>query len=189
MDPRIQEEPKTKEVPIPSSLVRVRLTGLERCRLHDLFFWGCLDNDTSVCSNSKRSKKKKEFAPLHVTFEEQKAKNENLKRMKIDLNLQTSGETSHAKEVAVANQCNEMEASTNHHTHSVLPRHDNAVQDHGFGSSGSSCRGVEKEVDTQKRRRWTEVDEVLELYCCGGGHCQLVGQVSESEVLVLEAKR
>ncbi|KAL3497310.1 hypothetical protein ACH5RR_040042 [Cinchona calisaya] len=128
-------------------------------------------NDTSICSNSKRSKKKKTFAELkeeenlllkervtlkrelaslHVTFEEQKARSENLKRMKIDLNLQTSGETSHAIEVAVANQCNQMEASTNHHPHLALPIHDNSVQDHGLGSSGSSCRGVEKEVDTQK---------------------------------------
>lgn len=48
-------------------------------------------------------------------------------------------------QVAVSNQCNQMEASTSDHTGPAMPRH--AVQ-YGFGST-DSCR-AEKEVDVQK---------------------------------------
>ncbi|XP_027085653.2 uncharacterized protein [Coffea arabica] len=125
----------------------------------------------NVYSNNKKSKKKRTFAELkeeedlllkervtlkrelaslHVTLEEQKARSENLKRFKIDLNLQTSGEmcgtTGGDGQVVDPIKCSEMEVSTGDHAHHPsMPRF--AVQD-GFVSSGSSR--VETDVDLQE---------------------------------------
>lgn len=82
---------------------------------------------------------KRELASLHVTFKEQRARSENLKRFKIDLNLQTSGgevcgATGDRQVVGPRNKCSQMEVSTCDHAH-----------------SSASSRGVEKDVDLQRR--------------------------------------
>ncbi|CDP18797.1 unnamed protein product [Coffea canephora] len=133
-----------------------------------------IDAANVYSSNNKKSKKKRTFAELkeeedlllkeratltrelaslHVTLEEQKARSENLKRFKIDLNLQTSGEmcgTTGGGDRQVVDppiKCSQMEVSTcDDAHHPSMPRF--AVQD-GFVSSGSSRR-AETGVDLQE---------------------------------------
>ncbi|KAM3306066.1 putative protein isoform X1 [Capsicum chacoense] len=100
-------------------------------------------NISSSCS-SKRSKKKRvqiftqlkeeenlllkervhlkrELASIHVTLNEQRIKSENLKRIKFDLNIQSSNDIITAE--SVSNRCNLLEPSRTDCTDSLLSRH------------------------------------------------------------------
>lgn len=122
-------------------------------------------NISSSCS-SKRSKKKRTFtqlkeeenlllkervhlkrelASVHVTLNEQRARSENLKRIKFDLNLQSSIDIIAAE--SVSNRCNLPEPSRTDHTDSVLSRH---TMDDDLVSSDS--RRVENSMIEKQNR-------------------------------------
>ncbi|KAA8521627.1 hypothetical protein F0562_012300 [Nyssa sinensis] len=107
---------------------------------------GTFTNETTTTTTNKRSRKKKTFAELkeeeslllkeklhlkkeiatlHVTLKEQRARNENLKRIKLDLHLQSANKTgavSDEPEDSISSQPNLMEASTLEHV-PMLPTH------------------------------------------------------------------
>ncbi|XP_057503620.1 uncharacterized protein LOC130787252 [Actinidia eriantha] len=87
---------------------------------------------------------KKELARLHVTLEEQKARSENLKRLKLDLHLQSANEmaaTTDELEAANSSQSKLAEASTLDHV-PVSP----TVTIHAECQAPSPCN-IEKEVE------------------------------------------
>ncbi|XP_060184647.1 uncharacterized protein LOC132614248 isoform X2 [Lycium barbarum] len=121
---------------------------------------GTFTHETSniSSSSSKRSKNKRTFTELkekenlllnervhlerelastHVNLNEQRARSDNLKRIKIDLNLQSSNDMAAAE--SVSNRCsNLLEPSRTDHADSVLSRH---TMDDDLASSENQNRG------------------------------------------------
>ncbi|XP_059309916.1 uncharacterized protein LOC132061057 [Lycium ferocissimum] len=80
---------------------------------------------------------KRELASTHVNLNEQRARSDNLKRIKIDLNLQSSNDMAAAE--SVSNRCsNLLEPSRTDRADSVLSRH---TMDDDLASSENQNRG------------------------------------------------
>uniref|UniRef100_A0A5B7ANT4 Uncharacterized protein n=1 Tax=Davidia involucrata TaxID=16924 RepID=A0A5B7ANT4_DAVIN len=126
---------------------------------------GTFLNETSTTTTNKRSRRKKTFAELkeeeslllkerthlkkdiatlRITLEEQRARSENLKRIKLDLHLQSANKpdaTSDELEEAISS----MEASTLEHV-PMLPTH----AKHEDLPEPETCK-VQKDVETRER--------------------------------------
>ncbi|KAK3012315.1 hypothetical protein RJ639_012615 [Escallonia herrerae] len=132
---------------------------------------GTFASESASASANKRSRKKKTFtelkeqeslllkesyhlkrelASVHVTLKEQRARSENLKRLKLDYSLQPRSKMDVAPDEPVAsifNQCNQMEASTSNHQPLIMPRRST----HDDLASSSSCKSQE-DAETQGKR-------------------------------------
>ncbi|KAK2973351.1 hypothetical protein RJ640_015106 [Escallonia rubra] len=98
----------------------------------------------------ERNHLKRELASVHMTLKEQRARSENLKRLKLDYNLQPRSKMGVAPDEPVAsifNQSNQMEESTSNHHPLILPR----CSTHDDLASSSSCV-LQEDAETQGRR-------------------------------------
>ncbi|CAK7353850.1 unnamed protein product [Dovyalis caffra] len=81
---------------------------------------------------------KKEIETVRATVKEERVRNENLKRIKIDLNLHYENEP----EGAVSSQFHQGEASTCNDVPSTLPTHDAKGDSHPESSSSETDKGI-----------------------------------------------
>ncbi|KAG7024435.1 hypothetical protein SDJN02_13250, partial [Cucurbita argyrosperma subsp. argyrosperma] len=113
-------------------------------------FKGAVANESPACTTTKRLRRKKELATLQASFEEQRAKNESLKKMKVDFNLKYPEKFS-----TNSNMMHEESSSTLTHQRESSNNIETSPPTIPFTGSGSS------EAQSQKKTKSTEEDSVF----------------------------